>query len=463
MRLFLTKRMKHLKYLTLTIFAICLCFNVSVAQSAYVDFTKAAEHAVNTVVHINAEMEQKSSSWDNFFSDPFFDFFNYQPRQQVYRYQAYGSGVIISEDGYIVTNNHVVSGAKKISVTLNDKHKYNAEIIGTDETSDLALLKIKASNLDYIKYGNSDEVKIGEWVLAVGNPYNLNSTVTAGIVSAKARNLNILGQGTKVESFIQTDAAVNSGNSGGALVNQEGFLIGINAAIASNTGSYSGYSFAIPVNIVKKIVRDLKQYGRAQRVHMGASFEEVSAEKADELKLAKVSGLEVKWVEKDASFDLAGIKVGDIILSADGKDVNTVSELQEFMEQKVPGDKVKLNIITQNKNKIVNVVMRNQRGTTEAIIVEENKVMDLLGAELQTVSEQTKVKYNIKNGLTVKILRDGLLKKSGIREGFTILFVDRQAVNSIKDVEKILSDKRGNVLIEGFYPNGFIYYYNITL
>lgn len=355
------------------LFGLMLCvvmlagWNASHAQnvprqsrtSGYVDLTPAAEHTVNTVVHINAEMLQKNSMWDSFFSDPFFNFFNYQAQPQVY--QAYGSGVILSEDGYIVTNNHVVADAQKVTVTLNDQRKFQARIIGTDVETDLALLKIDTNGLDYIEYGNSDDVRLGEWVLAVGNPYNLNSTVTAGIVSAKARNLNILGQGTSVESFIQTDAAVNSGNSGGALVDVQGRLIGINAAIASNTGSYAGYSFAIPVNVVKKVVEELKQYGRVR---------------------------------------------------------SSISS--------VP-------------------------------------VLKRLGAEFQPLSAQAKQTYQVDHGLTVTHMSDGLLKRSGIREGFTILSIDRKAVGSIEDIERLLDNKRGNVLVEGFYPNGFIYYYNITL
>lgn len=324
----------------------------------YVDLTHAAEHTVNTVVHINAEMQQKNSMWDNFFSDPFFNFFNYQAQPQVY--QAYGSGVIVSADGYIITNNHVVADAHKVVVTLNDQRKFLATIIGTDVMTDLALLKIDTVGLDYIVYGNSDEVRLGEWVLAVGNPYNLNSTVTAGIVSAKARNLNILGQGSRVESFIQTDAAVNSGNSGGALVNAEGLLIGINAAIASNTGSYAGYSFAIPVNVVKKVIDDLRQYGKVQRVN-------------------------------------------------------------------------------------------------------EKSVSEILGADFATISAQEKAKYGVNHGVVIAKLNDGVLKQSGIQQGFTILSIDRKAVNTKEDIEQLLENRFGRVLIEGFYPNGFIYYYNITL
>lgn len=331
---------------------------VSIQHPHYVDLTQAAEHTVNTVVHINAEMLQKNSMWDNFFSDPFFNFFNYQAQPQVY--QTYGSGVILSPDGYIVTNNHVVADAQKVTVTLNDQRKFIATVIGTDVLTDLALLKIDTVGLDYITYGNSDEVRLGEWVLAVGNPYNLNSTVTAGIVSAKARNLNILGQGTRVETFIQTDAAVNSGNSGGALVNAEGLLIGINAAIASNTGSYAGYSFAIPVNVVRKVVDDLRQYGRVQRVN-------------------------------------------------------------------------------------------------------EKSVAEILGADLTPISAQAQAKYGVNHGVVVTNVKDGVLKQSGIQAGFTILSVDRKAVNTKEDIENILENRYGNVLIEGFYPNGFIYYYNIAL
>ena len=328
-------------------------------RPAYVDLTPAAEHTVNTVVHINAEMLQKNSMWDNFFSDPFFNFFNFQAQPQVY--QAYGSGVILSTDGYIVTNNHVVENAQKITVTLNDQRKFQAEIIGTDVETDLALLKIDAKGLDYIEYGNSDEVRLGEWVLAVGNPYNLNSTVTAGIVSAKARNLDILGKNTRVESFIQTDAAVNSGNSGGALVNIQGKLIGINAAIASNTGSYAGYSFAIPVNVVKKVVADLKQYG-----HVKSATPQVP-------------------------------------------------------------------------------------------------VMKRLGAELQPISAEARQNYQVECGVKVVRISDGVLWKAGIREGFTILSVDRKQVCNPDDIGKALENRRGNVLVEGFYPNGFIYYYNIYM
>ena len=430
-------------------------------RTSYVDLSEAAEHTVNTVVHINALMRQKNSMWDNFFSDPFFNFFNYQSQPQVY--QAYGSGVILSGDGYIVTNNHVVADAEKVTVTLNNKRKYEAEIIGTDAATDLALLKIDATNLDYIEYGNSDELRLGEWVLAVGNPYNLNSTVTAGIVSAKARNLNILGKGSSVESFIQTDAAVNSGNSGGALVDVSGRLVGINAAIASNTGSYAGYSFAIPVNIVRKVVRDIREYGRVQHVQIGASFEEVGGEKAEELGWKEIKGLQVTWIAENGSLAEAGLRQGDILLQVDGRETNSVSELQELLDQKLPGESVKLEAFREKKRFTATAVLQNPRGGTEILGKEDFRVTDCLGAELQPMPAKEKARYRVQQGLTVKKLGDGLLKKAGIQEGYTILSVDQKPVGSVADLEKILENKSGNVLIEGFYPNGFLYYYTITL
>ncbi len=300
------------------------------------DFTVAAEKTVHAVVHIRTEYQQKSSTYNNFFGfpDPFFDFYNNGTYGSRYApIIATGSGVIISGDGYIVTNNHVVSEADKIEVTLNDRRTYTAKIIGTDATADIAVIKIEENSLPFIGYGNSDLVKVGEWVLAVGNPYNLNSTVTAGIVSAKARNLNILGDATSIESFIQTDAAVNRGNSGGALVNVSGDLIGINAAIASNTGSYTGYSFAIPVNIVKKIVNDIIQLGMVQKAYFGATFNEIDSKFAKTNNIEKVSGLYVNSTEENGAAQEAGIQNGDIILKINNLPINSFSELKEMLWQ----------------------------------------------------------------------------------------------------------------------------------
>ena len=432
-------------------------------QSSYPNFTYAAENSINAVVHISSEMEQKHSTWDLFFQDPFFNFFNTQPQTQVY--QAYGSGVIIDGSGYIVTNNHVVEGANKVTITLNDKREYSAQIVGTDKQNDLALLKIEANNLQTIPYGNSDEVRIGEWVLAVGNPFNLTSTVTAGIVSAKARNLNMLSENNQVSFYIQTDAAVNSGNSGGALVNVKGELIGINAAIASNTGSYTGYSFAIPVNIVKKVVNDLKLYGRTQRVSIGASFMELNA-KTENFDNQPIKGLQVFKVEDGMAAQQAGIKENDILQKVNGKEVNSYSELKEILEQHIPGDKVNCEINRNGKIMKMNVVLKNKKGTTEIIRNNSNIALFVLGVKVEPVDNQLKSRYRIKGGLRVMQLNKGLLKDAGVKEGFVITAIDKQSVMKEQDIDNILGDKEGDVLIEGFYPgNGFsyMYYYNINI
>lgn len=429
--------------------------------SAYIDLTNAANKTINTVVHINAEMLQKHSMWDNFFQDPFFSFFNMQPKQQLY--QAYGSGVIVGKDGYIVTNNHVVEGAEKIMVTLNDKRKYPASLVGSDPSCDLALLKIEETDLEAIAYGNSDQIQIGEWVLAVGNPYNLNSTVTAGIISAKTRNLNILGGNTSIESFIQTDAAVNSGNSGGALVNARGELIGINAAIASNTGSYAGYSFAIPVNMVKKIVEDLRKYGRVQRVNIGASFGEIDYEKAKELNLKRIKGVQVLWIEPNGSFSDQHVQTGDVLLAIEDKEINSLSELKEILEQHRPGDKITCRLLQNNKEKEIKVTLKNKKGNTDIITADDAIATEALGAEFKPIDDQIRARYRVNNGLQITKLHDGLLKQAGIAEGFIITAIDKKPVATERDIEKILGDKKGNVLIEGFYLNGFRYYYNIVM
>jgi Do/DeqQ family serine protease len=464
------------KYL-LTGFIFCFCFcHAGCAQKTVtpsdnssasavtrvnpVDFTYAAESTINAVIHISAEMQQKSSVFDFFYQDPFTNFFG-QPQTRVY--QAYGSGVILTEDGYIITNNHVVEGATKIKVTLNDKRTFEAVIVGTDEKNDLALLKVNAKNLHSIKYGNSDDVKLGEWVLAVGNPYNLTSTVTAGIVSAKARNLNILGGNTSVSSFIQTDAAVNSGNSGGALVNTTGELIGINAAIASNTGSFAGYSFAIPVNIVKKVVNDLMKYGRVQRVSFGASFSEMDGNKAENMHLNNAKGIQVFKIESNKSADNAGIKEGDVLLSIDKHEVNSFSELKEILDQHIPGDVIVCKIIRNQKELEIKVTLKNIAGTTDIIRKGDKVALQKLGIEVEPISDQIKARYGVNNGLRVLKIKDGLLKAAGVQNDFVITAIDKRSVATEDDVERVLEDKEGIVHIEGFYPNGYIYRYNIIM
>ncbi len=431
------------------------------------DFTDAAELTVNAVVHIRTEYTRKSPVYDHFFFD-FHDFFGDRRRRSTPQSRpivATGSGVIISDDGYIVTNNHVVQEAEFIEVTLNDRRTFEARIIGTDPTTDLAVIKIEASDLPYILYGNSDNVRIGEWVLAVGNPFNLTSTVTAGIVSAKARNINILvnPEGTAIESFIQTDAAVNRGNSGGALVNLRGELIGINAAIASGTGYYTGYSFAIPVNIVKKVVDDFLIYGAIQRAFIGVSIREIDGRFAREEGIEEVRGVYVAGVSDNSAAKAAGIKDGDIILSVNGTKVNTTSELLEIIGVHRPGDEVSLIVRRNNRDREIPVVLRNRDGETKRVQKEERQIMKILGATLETASQELQNQLGIANGVQVTKLGSGVLKEAGVREGFIITSIDNRNVNSPEEVENMLRDKKGGVLVEGIYPNRMRAYYGFGL
>jgi serine protease Do len=428
------------------------------------DFTVAANLTIHAVVHIKTEYARKNSMYDNFFD--FRDFFGGQmPNNQQQPVMAAGSGVIISQDGYIVTNNHVVQDATTINVTLNDKRTYTASVISTDPSTDLAVIKIDESNLPFIIYGNSDEVKIGEWVLAVGNPFNLTSTVTAGIVSAKARNINILGSpdGSAIESFIQTDAAINPGNSGGALVNTRGELIGINAAIASGTGYYAGYSFAIPVNIVKKVVDDMLKFGEVQRAFIGVSIREVDSKLAKEEGLSELRGVYVADVTDNGSAKEAGIHSGDIIISVDGTAVNSSSELLEVIGQHSPGDKVNLEVSRDGKVSNFSVKLRNKAGTTLVVKKEEQDVDELLGATFAVAPSDLMKKLGINHGVQVASLRDGILLDAGIRQGFVITEIDKKPVFASSDLKNALKNKSGGVLIEGIYPNRTRAYYGFGL
>lgn len=423
------------------------------------DFVDAADITVHAVVHISAELEQKNKVYNDFF-DLFNDFFN-NPQ---YRYNqpivATGSGVIISPDGYIVTNNHVVQEASDLEITLNDRRSFKAKVIGTDPTTDLALIKIDADNLPYIVYGNSDDVRVGEWVLAVGNPFNLTSTVTAGIVSAKARNINILGDVAAIESFIQTDAVVNRGNSGGALVNNQGELVGINAAIASNTGSYTGYSFAIPVNIVKKVMEDLRNFGEIQRAYLGISFQEINSEVAQEKGLKNIAGVYVNEVLEDGAAEKAGIKAGDVILAINNTTTNSKSALLESVGVHRPGDKVKVIVYRDGKEKEFEVTLKNRKGNTDIV---RNEKIDLLGATFEKVTDAEMQKLNIDHGLKVVSLGHGKFASAGIREGFILMYVDKTAVKSIDDLKNIVDSKNGGTLFEGVYPNGQRAYYGVGI
>ncbi|MCB8995337.1 MAG: Do family serine endopeptidase [Bacteroidales bacterium] len=415
------------------------------------DFTDAAEKAVHAVVHV------KTKSQANYNYNPFYEFFfGEKPNVQPQPVMGFGSGVIISSDGYIVTNNHVVDGSSDIEVVLNDRRSFPAEVIGVDPSTDIALLKIDASDLPFMVYGNSDDLKLGQWVLAVGNPYNLTSTVTAGIVSAKARNINILGE-SSIESFIQTDAAVNPGNSGGALVNTKGELVGINTAIASRTGSYSGNSFAVPVNIAKKVVGDLKEYGQVQRAILGVTIQDVTQEVAKEHKIESLNGVYVNGIREGGAALNAGIKEGDVIMSVNNVLVNSVSELQEQISKYRPNDKVNILVNRNNKEKDFEVVLRNMDGDTG--IVKKDNTLSILGASLEPLNNEQKKELGVKYGVRVASLKSGKLMKAGVREGFVITQINNKPVNTVEDIRAILSKTDGGVYIEGIYPDRTIAYY----
>jgi len=435
-------------------------------QSALPDLTFAAEKTVHAVVHVKT----KSRGNDHYSGNPFYDFFfgpgsgyRQQPQQPV---MGAGSGVILSKDGYIITNNHVIDKADEIEVTLNDRRSFSAELVGADPTSDIALLKIDAKDLPFVSYGDSDQLRVGEWVLAVGNPFNLTSTVTAGIVSAKARSINIIAnrnQTLGVESFIQTDAAVNPGNSGGALVNQRGQLIGINTAIASRTGSFSGYSFAVPVSIAKKVVSDLMEYGEVQRGLLGVSIAEVSKEIAAELdiKLNKIEGVFILEVSPNGGAMEAGLKPGDIIVAIDGERVNSVPELQERVSRHRPGEKVNIMALRDGKQKPFEVTLRNIRGTTSIISSEDFD--KTLGASLKEVSGDGLRRLGIRYGIQVVDAGNGSLYQSGVKDGYIITKVNDVAIKSVDDFKRVVSSVKDGLFITGIYPNGRVVYYAVNL
>ncbi|NLO01292.1 MAG: Do family serine endopeptidase [Bacteroidales bacterium] len=422
------------------------------SQQQLPDLTFAAENSVHAVVHI-ATQSVRGDGWSS--GNPFFDEFFGLRRQEPQLATGYGSGVILSEDGVIVTNNHVIERAQKIKVILNDKQEYDARLIGADPSTDLALVKIEAENLPYLTYGDSDNLKLGEWVLAVGNPFNLTSTVTAGIVSARARNLGINPEEYSIESFIQTDAAVNPGNSGGALVNQQGNLVGINTAIASRTGSYAGYSFAVPVSIVKKVVEDLKEYGQVQRALLGVSIADVTASLAEERGLEKVEGVFVTAVIENGAANEAGIREGDVILNVAGEPVNSAAELQEKVSRFRPGEDIKIVIKRKNDKKQFTVTLRNKHGDTE--IVRDNDTF--LGARFEPVTNEDKNYLKIESGIKITELKNGKLKDAGLSNGFIITHVNKKPVYEVNDFRRETENARGGILVEGIYPNGELAYF----
>ncbi len=433
--------------------------------SHYVDLTEAAEHSIQAVVHIKTEFKQKNSAWDNYFSGSFWEEFFGVPYGQSNEYpvQAAGSGVIIASDGYIITNNHVVEDAEKITVTLNDKREFNATLVGTDAEADLALIKIEESNLPYLTFGNSDQVRIGEWVLAVGNPFNLTSTVTAGIVSAKARNLNIMDESSNIESFIQTDAALNQGNSGGALVNVQGELIGINTAIASGTGYYTGYSFAIPSNIARKVANDLKTYGVVQRAYLGVSIMDITPQKAEELNLNSLEGVVVSLVDENGAARQSGLKEGDVILAINDTKTNSASELREVLMQHSPGETVSVRVLHKGEVYVRNVYLLNRQGTTDIVKQSDATAATVLGATFSDLSKRELNYYRITGGVKVTNIGDGLLRQSGVKKGFVITVINGRIISDIKDLDKFIQNNQDKYLaIEGVYDNGY-YKYTYTI
>ncbi len=430
--------------------------NTPVVQTSYTlpqntDFTKAAAKTVDAVVHIKTIIGIKPRYYDNFFGS-LRGYLYGQPQRALI---AFGSGVVISPNGYIVTNNHVVDGADKIFVTFNNKKEMEAKIIGTSPSTDLALIKVDAKDLPYLTYGNSDNLKVGQWVLAVGNPFNLTSTVTAGIISAIARDIHILGGKTAIESFIQTDAAVNPGNSGGALVNTAGQLIGINAAIASQTGAYEGYSFAIPVNLVRKVVNDLMNYGQVQRAYLGVQIRDIDAGFAKEKHLMDLNGVYVAAVVEGSGAYKAGVKKGDVITSINSHPIKNISELMGIIGQYSPGNKVRVGLNRNDKEKTITIILKNKNGTTGLVRAEKAFYNNDLGAILKAASENDLGNLNIDHGLKVVRVKKGILQRGGIAEGFIITEVNDREVSNRQQIEKALSDGNGNtVKVNGIYPNG---------
>ncbi|MBP9078954.1 MAG: Do family serine endopeptidase [Flavobacteriales bacterium] len=429
---------------------------MAAAPVAVPDFTGAAAKSIDAVVHVTTEATVQQAPVYNYF-------WGYQQRapQQV---RGAGSGVIISGDGYIVTNNHVVDGADKIQVHLNDKRKYEATVIGRDPSTDIALIKVEADQLPTLPFANSDEVKVGQWVLAVGNPMNLTSTVTAGIVSAKARNINILEYDPDqdifpIESFIQTDAAVNPGNSGGALVDAEGNLIGINSAIASTTGSYTGYAFAVPANIVNKVARDLMEFGHVRRAYLGVTISDIDQDMAKSLDLKRLKGVYVKDVQPEGAAQKAGMKGGDVIVKVGAIDVDNVPELQGQISKFSPGDKLSITMVRNGLEQTKELTLLARSGEEDGRTA--RSTMPTLGAELAPAEAAELKALKITNGVKVVRLGGGKLRSIGIREGFIITRIDQKPVAAPQDIEKALNSRSGGVLIEGVYPNGARAYYGL--
>jgi Do/DeqQ family serine protease len=444
-------------------------FTNGLAPGSTVDFTPAANSAAPAVVHIKTKTNAKKvdNGSQSRPRNPFFDFFGddnfgdfFGGPRVIPEQRASGSGVLITADGYIVTNNHVVNGADEINVTLNNKKTYKAKVIGVDASSDLAVIKIEESGLPYLVYGNSDEVKLGQWVLAIGYPLSLDVTITAGIISAKNRSIDINSRQSDkpLESFLQTDAAVNQGNSGGALVNTAGELVGINSAIMSPTGSYAGYSYAIPVNIVKKIVTDIVKFGTVQRAYLGLSYakdglsdEEIKKLESElNVKYKEGEGLLVTDVLEGGAAIAAGIKKGDIIHKLNGVAIKTAPELQEQISRYKPGDKIPVIVKRGGKDVSFDVVLKAKLGTSD--LTKSSKMAEKLGGKLETVDKATADKNDIEGGVIIKELGNGVLGKSRIEKGFVITSVNDEEVKTAEEFYEAVKKSNGSVKLGGFYP-----------
>lgn len=420
-------------------------------QEGQIDFTYAAEATIHAVVHVRTKTMMGAQA-----QNPLMEWFYGDRYSRPREVSGYGSGVIISADGYIITNNHVIDGAESVEVKLNDNRTFTAEIIGKDRASDLALLKVKAQSLPYIKYGDSEQLRLGEWVLAVGNPFNLTSTVTAGIVSAKGRSFTMPDNSYRIESFIQTDAALNMGNSGGALVNTKGMLIGITSAIISPNGAYAGNSFAIPVTIVKKVVEDLKEYGQVQRALIGVNIKDVESEDAEKQNLKDVRGILVTNIVVDGAAEGAGMKVNDVIVKFDGVQVNTVPELQEQVGKHRPGDKASVTYIRGGKESTVPIVLKNSSGNTE-IVKAGMEGDEVFGARLEPLSSEEMRSLNTEYGVKVTELKEGKLRDIGIKRGYIILSINGKKVKTPSEVLQFSNNGTSLKSIGGIQSDGTLF------
>ena len=426
---------------------------VNLTETDYPDFTYAAETAVDAVVYVEVTVVRKQQ----YDIDPFFRYFFGDATPQSREQKGSGSGVIIREDGYIVTNNHVVDGATKISVTLNNNQQYDAVVVGTDPATDVAIIKIEADGLPTIEMGDSDALRLGEWVLAIGSPlsYNLRSTITAGIVSAKGRSMPDNSGEFKIESFIQTDAAVNPGNSGGALVNKEGQLVGINTAIISQSGSYEGYSFAVPVNIVKRVVEDLLDFGSVKRARLGVTMKAIDQNIQKEMKLSSMNGVYIYEVSKGSSADEAGIKAGDVLTEIDGKKIIDPSSMQALVNNYRPGDHATITFIRDGKEVTVGVTFQAADSAQENTGIEDaSGTVSFYGGSLRSASEDQLRRFGIKGGVEVVSAGNGKLGESGVPSGFVITKVNDKPVSTPQDVVDAARNASGGVFIEGVHSSG---------